>query len=56
MVSFYDQLIEGIDRYILVEDAEEELCELYSVYYSKDSNDRLDLVEPRKPEVDIEIE
>ncbi|KAJ1720085.1 hypothetical protein LPJ53_005242 [Coemansia erecta] len=54
--SFYAQILHDADEMVSVEDAEEEVCDLYSVYYSRDSHDRLDLVDPGKTELEIEIE
>ncbi|KAJ2393886.1 hypothetical protein GGI05_002282, partial [Coemansia sp. RSA 2603] len=54
--SFYEQILHDADALVSVEDAEEEVCELYSVYYSRDSHERLDLVDPSKTELEIEIE
>ncbi|KAJ2722536.1 hypothetical protein GGI07_003243 [Coemansia sp. Benny D115] len=54
--SFYDQVLAGIDGYVAVNDAEEEVCDLYSVYYSCDIASRLDLVDASKTELEVEIE
>ncbi|KAJ1851908.1 hypothetical protein LPJ73_002932, partial [Coemansia sp. RSA 2703] len=50
------QILRDADALVSVEDAEEEVCELYSVYYSRDGHERLDLVDPSKTELEIEIE
>ncbi|KAJ1645813.1 hypothetical protein LPJ64_002655 [Coemansia asiatica] len=55
MTPFYGSIANSLDRYIKVEDAEEEVCELYAVYYSSDTSDRLNLVDPSKTELEIEI-
>ncbi|KAJ1866938.1 hypothetical protein LPJ57_005930, partial [Coemansia sp. RSA 486] len=52
---FSDSIIRSLDQYVRVEDAEEEVCELYAVYYSSDSSDRLNLVDASKTELEIEI-
>ncbi|KAJ1769303.1 ribosomal 40S subunit protein S18B [Coemansia sp. RSA 1824] len=44
-----------IGEYTRVEDAEEEVCELYSVYYSSNGSSRLDLVDPSKTELTVEL-
>ncbi|KAJ2908529.1 hypothetical protein GGI21_002795 [Coemansia aciculifera] len=55
-MSFYDTILGNLSSYIAVTDAEEEVCDLYSVYYSSSSTQpRSDLVDPSKPELEIEI-
>ncbi|KAJ1946613.1 hypothetical protein EC988_005521 [Linderina pennispora] len=55
-LSFFEQIQHRIGEYVPVEDAEEEVCELYSVYYSKSAETRPNLVDATKPELDIELQ
>ncbi|KAJ2715045.1 hypothetical protein H4S00_004962, partial [Coemansia sp. D1744] len=54
-MSFFDKVYSEIGEYTRVEDAEEEVCELYSVYYSSNGSSRLDLVDPSKTELTVEL-
>ncbi|KAJ2122326.1 hypothetical protein IW147_003523 [Coemansia sp. RSA 720] len=54
-MSFFAQVCSEIGEYTRVEDAEEEVCELYSVYYSSNGTLRLDLVDPSKTELTVEL-
>ncbi|KAJ1811525.1 hypothetical protein LPJ56_005807 [Coemansia sp. RSA 2599] len=56
MASLYDSIEKSVGKYVKVEDAEEEVCELYAVYYSSDTSDRLNLVDASKTELEIEIQ
>ncbi|KAJ1781764.1 hypothetical protein LPJ59_006974, partial [Coemansia sp. RSA 2399] len=51
--KIYEQIKAQIGEYVRVENAEEEICELYSVYYC--NKDRVDRVNSKKTELDIEI-
>ncbi|KAJ2808940.1 hypothetical protein H4R20_000534 [Coemansia guatemalensis] len=55
MATFFDRINSEIHKFIEVRDAEEEVCELYSVYYSTNSKDRLNLVSQTKSELEIDI-
>ncbi|KAJ2444468.1 hypothetical protein GGF42_006292 [Coemansia sp. RSA 2424] len=54
-MSFFDTIATEVSSYIAVTDAEEEVCELYSVYYSSGSKERTNRVDPTRPSVEIEI-
>ncbi|KAJ2716208.1 hypothetical protein H4R19_000773 [Coemansia spiralis] len=55
MASFYARVARDIDAFVRVESVEEEICELYSTYYSTDNSSRLDRVDPTKQEIELEI-
>ncbi|KAJ2820548.1 hypothetical protein GGI24_004453 [Coemansia furcata] len=54
-MSFYNIISKELASYIAVTDAEEEVCELYSVYYSSGSKAREDRVDASRSSVEIEI-
>ncbi|KAI8319914.1 hypothetical protein GQ54DRAFT_313121 [Martensiomyces pterosporus] len=56
MPSFFDQIKQEVEGYIRVEDASEEVCELYSVYYSISGANRLDFVDATATELEIDIQ
>ncbi|KAJ1664467.1 hypothetical protein EV178_004079 [Coemansia sp. RSA 1646] len=51
----FEQIKAQLNEYIRVENAEEEVCELYSVYYCGGDKDRKNRVDSKKTELDIEI-
>ncbi|KAJ1719402.1 hypothetical protein LPJ61_006313, partial [Coemansia biformis] len=54
MATLYERVASDVSTFAKVEDVEEEICELYSTYYSS-STSRLDRVDPTKQEIEIEI-
>ncbi|KAJ2451103.1 hypothetical protein EV183_003833 [Coemansia sp. RSA 2336] len=54
-MAFFDQVLNDVEQFVKVEDAEEEICELYSVYYSNNGSERRSLVDSSKTEVEVEI-
>ncbi|KAJ2158281.1 hypothetical protein GGF46_003891 [Coemansia sp. RSA 552] len=54
-MTFFDRVLRDVGAFAKVESAEEEVCELYGVYYASSGSDRLDLVDGRKQEVEVEI-
>ncbi|KAJ2062881.1 hypothetical protein IW146_009656 [Coemansia sp. RSA 922] len=54
-MTFFDIIGKELASYVEVTDAEEEVCELYSVYYSSGSKARENRVDPSQSEVEIEI-
>ncbi|KAJ2626669.1 hypothetical protein H4R22_004724, partial [Coemansia sp. RSA 1290] len=54
-MTFFDQVFRDVEQFVKVEDAEEEICELYSVYYSNSGSERQSLVDSSKTEVEVEI-
>ncbi|KAJ1944806.1 hypothetical protein FBU59_002500 [Linderina macrospora] len=55
-LPFFEQIQREIGEYTLVEDAEEEICELYGVYYSKSAETRPNMVDATKSELDVELQ
>ncbi|KAJ2525443.1 hypothetical protein GGI11_000015 [Coemansia sp. RSA 2049] len=57
--KIFEQIQSRLSEYIRITDAEEEVCELYSVYYSREeggsSRSKQNRVDSRKTELDLEI-
>ncbi|KAJ1963150.1 hypothetical protein GGI12_002226 [Dipsacomyces acuminosporus] len=54
-MSLFDQIKREVQDHAKVEDAAEETCELYSVYYSTSGAERLDFVDASARELEVEI-
>ncbi|KAJ2717431.1 hypothetical protein H4R23_005317 [Coemansia sp. Cherry 401B] len=54
-MTLFDEVYGDIAQFTRVEDAEEEVCELYSVYYSSNGSERINLVDASKSELEVEI-
>ncbi|KAJ2413660.1 hypothetical protein H4218_004912 [Coemansia sp. IMI 209128] len=54
-MSFFDIINRELSSFVAVTDAEEEVCELYSVYYSSGHKERVDRVDASLSELEIEI-
>ncbi|KAI9502358.1 Ribosomal protein lysine methyltransferase [Coemansia spiralis] len=53
--TIFKQILSEIEEYISITDAEEEVCDLYSVYYSSGDKKRPSMVDSKLTEIEVEI-